>query len=238
MLGEAMTEARASHERLMTALDRLTDDQVADASLLPGWTRGHLLTHIARNADSHVRLLAAAVKGEKVEQYVGGAEGRAADIDAGATRSIIELVTDVDHSAKQLFETWERVPDSTWDKEIVAIHGSQPAWACVFSRWRETEIHHVDLDLDYGPDDWAPSFLQANLPHIAESLDRRLPTNTRVELFATDVDFTVEVGARESEPIRIEGGGGVLLAWLAGRPFDMERLTTKGGRLPEIGPWI
>ncbi len=32
-------------------------------SLLPGWTRGHVLTHIARNADSFVRVLEAARSG-------------------------------------------------------------------------------------------------------------------------------------------------------------------------------
>ncbi|MGH2730720.1 MAG: maleylpyruvate isomerase family mycothiol-dependent enzyme, partial [Actinomycetota bacterium] len=185
MLPEAMREARASHVRLTSALDGLSDDQVAAASLLPGWTRGHLLTHIARNADSHVRLLTAAAKGEKVEQYVGGAEGRAADIDAGATRSAAELVADLDQSAKRLFETWERVVESTWDEEIVAIHGGQKAWVCVFSRWRETEIHHVDLGLGYGADDWSPAFVRASLRDLVETFDDRLPSDVAVELVAT-----------------------------------------------------
>ncbi|MET0910545.1 MAG: maleylpyruvate isomerase N-terminal domain-containing protein, partial [Ilumatobacteraceae bacterium] len=53
----------------------MTEGAGADAelpSLLPGWTRGHVLTHIARNADSFVRLLEAAGRGEVVTQYAGG----------------------------------------------------------------------------------------------------------------------------------------------------------------------
>jgi maleylpyruvate isomerase len=233
-----MREAHGSYARLMRALERLTDEQVAAASLLPGWTRGHLLTHIARNADSHVRLLTAAARGEKVEQYVGGAEGRAADIDVGATRSWAELVSDLDQSAIRLFETWEGVPESTWDEEIVAIHGGQRAWVCVFSRWRETEIHHVDLGLGYAPDDWSPAFVRASLPHLVETLDGRLPPNVGVELVATDVDIKGVAGSTEAERIRIEGEGGVLLAWLTVRPFDLHRLAVKGGSLPELGPWM
>ena len=58
-------------------------------SLLPGWTRGHVLTHIARNADSFVRVLEAARQGEVVTQYEGGVAGRNAAIEAGATRDWI-----------------------------------------------------------------------------------------------------------------------------------------------------
>jgi maleylpyruvate isomerase len=103
-LPAAIEGAHATHGRLMTSLERLDDDQVAAPSLLPGWTRGHLLTHIARNADSHVRVLTAARRGEVVEQYPGGKAGRAADIESGATRSVGELVADVETSARRLSE--------------------------------------------------------------------------------------------------------------------------------------
>ena len=52
-------------------------------SLLPGWTVGHVLTHLARNADSMVRVLDAAERGEVVERYPGGMPTRNADIDGG-----------------------------------------------------------------------------------------------------------------------------------------------------------
>ena len=49
-----------ANERFLDAIEGLTDDQVLRPSLLPGWTVGHVLTHVARNADSHVRRAEAA----------------------------------------------------------------------------------------------------------------------------------------------------------------------------------
>ena len=77
---------RAAHDRLLTLIDGITDDDCRRPSLLPGWTVGHVLTHLARNADSHVRMFAAADRGEIADQYVGGQEGRGSDIEAGAGR--------------------------------------------------------------------------------------------------------------------------------------------------------
>jgi hypothetical protein len=48
---EARRELTAATERLLDGLDGLSDVQVAGPSLLPGWTRGHVLTHLARNAE-------------------------------------------------------------------------------------------------------------------------------------------------------------------------------------------
>ena len=52
-------------------------------SLLPDWTVGHVLTHLARNADSMDRVLEAAERGDVVERYAGGGAGRDAEIEAG-----------------------------------------------------------------------------------------------------------------------------------------------------------
>src|ERR1041385_1496073 len=78
---------RAAQERLLAAIENLTDDDMRAPSMLPGWTRGHVLTHVARNADSVVRRLEGAARGEVLDQYEGGAKGRADDIAHGAPRS-------------------------------------------------------------------------------------------------------------------------------------------------------
>ena len=86
---------RTSHVRLAGTLARLDDASARRPSLLPGWTVGHVLTHLARNADSHVRLVQAALRGEVGDQYPGGNPQREADIEAGAGRPAAELVEDV-----------------------------------------------------------------------------------------------------------------------------------------------
>ncbi|MEI7546624.1 MAG: maleylpyruvate isomerase N-terminal domain-containing protein, partial [Actinomycetota bacterium] len=87
--------ATVAHAVLVSSLAGLTDVDVTQPSLLPGWTVGHVLTHIARNADSHVRMLHAANRGEIGAQYPGGGIQRTGDIEAGAVRPATEQVADV-----------------------------------------------------------------------------------------------------------------------------------------------
>src|SRR5579872_1795438 len=91
-----------AHARLGRHLDGITDEDVRRPTVLPGWSVGHVLTHLARNADSHLRRIAAASRGEVVDQYEGGPEGRAAEIEAGARRQAAELVADVRSSAEHV----------------------------------------------------------------------------------------------------------------------------------------
>jgi uncharacterized protein (TIGR03083 family) len=80
-LDRAVTGCAGAHQRLLAGLAELTDDDARRPSLLPGWTVGHVLTHLARNADGNVRMLDAANRGEVVAMYEGGMDGRAADIE-------------------------------------------------------------------------------------------------------------------------------------------------------------
>src|SRR5579883_2263142 len=91
-----------STARLLETIDGLTDDDARRPSLLPGWSVGHVLTHIARNADGNRRMAEGAARGESLAQYPHGAAGRAADIEAGAGRPAADLIADVRDSAAAL----------------------------------------------------------------------------------------------------------------------------------------
>ena len=67
--------------RLLASVRDIQD--VGAPSRLPGWTQGHVLTHIARNADGAVNLLTWARTGVVTPQYASWA-AREADIEAGA----------------------------------------------------------------------------------------------------------------------------------------------------------
>ena len=176
--------AAASHQRLLATLDRgleLADTSPASAgalsdaacrapSLLAGWSRGHLLSHIARNAESHVRMFQAVTRGDVSEQYPGGKPTRNREIDQGSTKSAEQLVVDVRTSIYLLEAAWAAATETTWlghgikshsDGSRVAIH------ELVLMRWCETEVHHADLDLGFTWRDWAPLFVRYDL-------DRRL----------------------------------------------------------------
>ena len=199
-----------SHARLGETLAGLTDAGARRASLLPGWTVGHVLTHLARNADSHVRLLAGAGRGEVVDQYAGGNEQRAADIEAGAARPAAELVADVAASAARLEQAWAATPDVVWRTgQGRVVSGVWPVAELPFRRWREVEIHHVDLGLGYGIDDWPDDYVEAELARARPSLAARLPAG---------VTFDPDSINRRR-----------LLAWIVGRGDEPD--------LPQLSPW-
>ncbi len=202
---------RAAQERLSQTLDGLSDADCRQPSLLPGWTVGHVLTHLARNADSHIRRLEAAARGQVVDQYVGGYEGRAADIEDGAHRSAAELVADVRDTASAFERVCRSVPPATWDRPTKDVGGEvRPANLLPLRRWQEVEVHHADLGLDFSWRDWPDPFVEAYLPHLLAGLNERLPEGT------ARPDLT---GIPERE----------VMAWLFGRH--------QRPGLPDLGPW-
>jgi maleylpyruvate isomerase len=165
---------RYAHRALLDDIAGLTDEQAWSASLLPDWTIGHVLTHLARNADSVTRRLESALQGETVDQYLGGYAGRASDIAGGAGRQASELVADVRESAARLESLVADLPDQVWDRPTRDVSGAErPAHTLMLSRWREVEVHHTDLGLGYSPADWPEGLVSAWLPRELERLPKR-----------------------------------------------------------------
>jgi maleylpyruvate isomerase len=152
---------------LQADLEGLDDATARAASLLPGWSVGHLLTHLARNGDSVVWRLEGAALGERRDQYPGGLEQRRADIESGAARPAPELVADVRTSSAAVARVMAELPEAAWDAPSRTSRGVvEPSRDAVFSRWREVVVHHGDLGL-------RPVPLPAELVH--EWLARELP---------------------------------------------------------------
>lgn len=162
--------------RFEEAIRQLDESDVRRASLLPGWTIGHVLTHVARNADSHRSRAEGAARGVVVDQYEGGYTGRAAAIDLGAGRTANELIADVNTSALVLEETWRSVPDQVWGNITRDVGGRErPLRALPARRWQELEVHLVDLGVGPTFADWPEEFVMDRLPEIRASLNERLP---------------------------------------------------------------
>ena len=157
-----------SHQRLLQTLDLLTDDQCREPSALPGWTRGHVLSHLARNAESHVHVLQCAARGEVAEQYVGGAKARKQGIEAHALDSVESLVASVRKSIYALEGQWAETNSEGWQGHGVNSAGATIAMSdIVFLRWREVEVHHADLALDF-------TFANWNSTYVRYELDRQV----------------------------------------------------------------
>ena len=154
--------AAATAALLETAYGMREGDQAAD-SLCAGWTRGHVLTHVARNADAIGNLVTWAVTGVPTPMYAS-AEAREADIEAGAARPVADLVADVEASAARLAgQTADLAP--AHDAVEIELRGgwriraSELAWR----RLREVAYHHVDLDAGFGFADLPPDLTSALL---------------------------------------------------------------------------
>jgi maleylpyruvate isomerase len=159
---------------LQADLEGLDDATARAASLLPGWTVGHLLTHLARNADSVVWRLEGAARGELRDQYPGGLDQRGDDIEAGAARPASELVADVRTSCAAIARAMAELPDAAWDAPSRTSRGAvEPSRDAVFSRWREVVVHHGDLG--FGPvpfpAELVHEWLARELPALAKRTD-------------------------------------------------------------------
>ena len=155
--------AVAAHRVLEAHLATLTDHQVAGPSLLPDWTVGHVITHIARNADGVRLMLEGALRGEVASQYPGGVEQRAADIAAGAVRGAAGVMADVRASNQRLEAAFDAMTDEAWLGEGRSVVGMVPVAELPFRRWRETVVHHADLGLQYTWRDWPAEYVRLEL---------------------------------------------------------------------------
>ncbi len=179
-----MAGCSAAHRRLEATLESVDEEIARQPSLLPDWTVGHVLTHLARNADSHARMLEAALAGEAFEKYPGGYEQRSHDIEAGACRSADELRQDVRAASAALEAAWARMTAATWMGHGWANGMAWPCRVLPFHRWREVEIHHVDLGLHYSPSQWPEDYVWRELPLALATLPDRLGPARRNEVLA------------------------------------------------------
>jgi maleylpyruvate isomerase len=172
--GAAIEVCRGAHQRLMHVVRDVDEETARRPSLLPGWSVGHVLTHLARNADGHVRRLEGALHGEEIARYPGGTDQRDREIEEGAFRPVHDLVEDVAVSARRLEEVWSRCQAVGWSNRHLLGTDQWRTTASPLRRLREVEVHHVDLGLGYGPADWPEEYVRWDLPLVLAQLPRRL----------------------------------------------------------------
>jgi len=233
-----------SADSLSHGLEDLTDEQVGEPSALPGWTRGHVLTHVARNADALVNLLTWARTGVETPMYPSR-RVRDDDIAAGAGRPAAEHRADLLDSQARFMAAAEHMREEHWRAGVRWGSDGQDATAALvpWLRLVEIEVHHVDLDLGYTPAHWTASFVRHQLGRTAEDFRTRSDTPA-LSLRALEDDTEHLVGGDGAGPV-VCGPQAALLAWLIGRS-DGSGLTVLehrdsaepgSGPLPVLAPW-
>jgi maleylpyruvate isomerase len=232
-LGQRVDVATA---RVLATIARITDDQARGPSSLPRWSRGHVLTHLARNADGLANLLIWARTGVVTPQYPS-MQVRNEQIEAGAGRPARELIIDFADSATAFGDEVARLGDADWVAEVQGARGpAHPAWFTLWRRLSELEIHHVDLDAGYRPVDWPADFARECLRQAGTIFTG--PDSPAALLRATDDGSEHRIGPPEQAPVvTVAGPSQALLAWLVGRSAGGDLITTPAGPLPAVPPW-
>ena len=111
-----------------------------------GWTRGHILSHIARNADALRNCALSATTGRPIPMYASQ-EARDAGIEAGSGRPLDEQVADLEASADRLRPALAALTPDVVDVEVQARGGIMIRAGIVpRMRLRELVFHGIDLD--------------------------------------------------------------------------------------------
>lgn len=232
--------AAATRDLLATAAS-LSDDDVAAPSRLPGWTRGHVLAHLARNADSLVNLLTWARTGVPTPQYASPEE-RDAGIEAGARRPATEQLADLEASAARLDAAARTLPDAAWSVQVGGLRPpTHAAWYVLVRRLREVGMHHVDLAAGYGPGRWPERFVRRELHDCLRTWPYEQSTVSGIRL--ADGTEWRDLG---DGPV-VAGAAADVLAWLTGRSAGEGIRVVKEGRMsasgqemrvPAAPPWL
>ena len=215
-------------QHLGTALGRLTDEEFAAPSLLPGWSRQQLLAHVARNADALVNLVNWARTGVETPMY-SSPEARDAGIAETAALPPARLRGELLAATGRLAEAVHGLPDEAWTAQVRTAQGRMvPATEVPWMRCREVWVHSVDLDAAAGFADVPDDVLAALVDDVFRMWDRRDQVPD-VAVFAGDREWGT--GA-----LAVAGPLPEVTAWLTGRSAGTG--LQADGPLPALAAWL
>jgi maleylpyruvate isomerase len=231
-------EVEEATQRVIQSAAAFDDEQVREPSLCPGWTRAHVLAHLAGNADGTSRLLRWIATGEQHFKYPS-AEARVEEIEERSRQAANALVTDVRESAGRIVAELDGIGADRWGVTVPnGAGGTGPqvtAADILWSRLQELELHHVDLSAGYTPAHWSEDFAVRTL---SESLPRLAKRDTSLALIveASDRGTSGQIGPSEGAAF-VTGPVRALTAWLTGRGTGDGLAVEPHGALPDLPPW-
>ena len=230
---EGLSAVRRGCTALYQAVDALDDVALRAPTGLAGWTRGHVVSHLARNADGLVNLLHWARTGIESPMYASKAD-READIEEGANRLARVQQEDLRAADERFFMAAEVMSDTDWEASVVNGQGTAVAVSLVpWMRLTEVLVHHVDLVVGVDFDEvveLAGDQVGLLLDYVVTRYDDRpgVPgVRLAVELPSGE-EGTWLLG--DAEPAEVRVPAAAALGWLTGRS------ATDG--LPALPAWL
>lgn len=225
----------AGTEFLENAVGALPDDAFREPCALPGWTRAHLVAHVARNAEALSRLAAWARTGVETPMYPDP-DARAADIEATAGAPAETLRAELVSTARDLDSALAALDERGWQATVRSAQGREmPAADVPWMRIREVWLHAVDLDAGASLDDVPPEVVDNLIDDATAMMSGREGCPSAV-LAPTDRERTWQLG----EPgggVEVSGPAAAVMGWLIGRT-DGTGVRATGGPLPTPPRWL
>jgi maleylpyruvate isomerase len=214
-----LADVRAATERLVRYVAEVDDSRMREPSLLPGWTRAHVVTHLARNADGLVNLLTWARTGVEHPMYASSAD-RDADIEEGAGRLAQVLHEDLRAACDRFAVASERLSDSQWSATVTARTPAPfPAAQIPTMRLFELWVHTVDLNVGFDFEDIPADKLEGALASAVSRHQNRPDgpsVHLRVPLPDGEEGVWDLVGGGEHVH-QVSGEPAEVIGWLTGR---------------------
>jgi len=189
---ELTDELDTATQRLIDEARLMTGPDLRAPSLLPGWSRAHVLAHLARDADAMRSLLIGARAGQDRPAYASP-QTRNSDIGTWAAAGATELVDDLASSAMALRTIARQLPEAAWRYQVQVLDSPRfPASQLLTRRLAEVELHHCDLGIGYSHHNWSAMFATMELgeplrSQRAERLGYRQPESVRATSMARKV---------------------------------------------------
>jgi maleylpyruvate isomerase len=187
------------------------------------------------------RQLEYAARGETIELYDGGMDGRNKAIDMAAGHDAATHLADLTRALERVLKAFDALPgvkDSAANRigwwAAIAYRGGV-VFDGGLALWRELVIHASDLRTGRGPETWSRPFCE----HLFEFLAARVPPEDKLVLQPLGLP-PVSIGSGNRSVV-ISGMITDLAAWLAGREPSLGSLRASaaadGTELPELLPW-
>jgi maleylpyruvate isomerase len=222
---------------LFLAAADLDEAALGAPSALPGWTRRHLLAHVAANADALGNLVHWAATGEPTPMYSSPA-GRAAGIERGAQLPDAELGGWLRRAAQGLDEAMAALSDEQWRAPVLTAQGrTVPATEVPWLRAREVYVHAVDLATGLSFAGLPAGFCTALCDDAVAKRAAAQASGPALVVEAVDTGRRWELpGQGEGGTVTLAGPLAEITAYLTGRAHT---LATAGGEpAPVLGPWL
>jgi uncharacterized protein (TIGR03083 family) len=206
----------------------LDETALAAPSALPGWSRRHLVAHLAANADALGNLVHWAASGERTPMYTSEQE-RDEGIEAGARLSGEEVKAWLRDSVAALEKAMDALTPEQWQAPVMTAQGrTVPATEIPWLRARETCIHVVDLATGVTFAELPAGFLSSLCDEVADSR-----AGSGLVVTATDTGARWELAGPS---VTLAGPVASVAAYLTGRPSSLT--TVSGEPAPDLPPWL